>query len=172
MGGGGLTCLFSSGLQNNMQVSSTNMASPHCFPYPGTLPVAHTLSVPLQHTHSLSLRFSLMQVRGTDMASPHGIPVDLLDRLVIIRTQPYTLEEMVQILAIRAQVRCALLHGWWVRERLTLWRRWCRSWPYAHRCAALCFGGWVFNCGGVHHAASVWVGGWVLGCDALCGCGR
>lgn len=27
------------------------------------------------------------QVRGTDMLSPHGIPIDLLDRLVIIRTQ-------------------------------------------------------------------------------------
>jgi RuvB-like protein 1 (pontin 52) len=34
--------------------------------------------------------------------------VDLLDRLVIIRTQPYSLEEMVQILAIRAQVRLLL----------------------------------------------------------------
>lgn len=32
------------------------------------------------------------------------MPVDLLDRLVIIRTLPYTLAEMVQILAIRAQV--------------------------------------------------------------------
>jgi RuvB-like protein 1 (pontin 52) len=42
------------------------------------------------------------------MAAPHGIPVDLLDRLVIIRTLPYTLEEIVQILAIRAQVRA---HG-------------------------------------------------------------
>ena len=39
------------------------------------------------------------------MAGPHGIPVDLLDRLVIIRTLPYTLEESMQILAIRAQVR-------------------------------------------------------------------
>lgn len=38
------------------------------------------------------------------MAAPHGIPVDLLDRLVIIRTLPYTLPEMIQILAIRAQV--------------------------------------------------------------------
>ena len=38
------------------------------------------------------------------MAGPHGIPIDLLDRLVIIRTLPYTLEESVQILAIRAQV--------------------------------------------------------------------
>ena len=39
------------------------------------------------------------------MAGPHGIPIDLLDRLLIIRTLPYTLEESVQILAIRAQAR-------------------------------------------------------------------
>ncbi|GBG65729.1 hypothetical protein CBR_g52323 [Chara braunii] len=43
-------------------------------------------------------------IKGTDLPSPHGIPVDLLDRLVIIRTLPYTPAEMVQILAIRAQV--------------------------------------------------------------------
>jgi DNA helicase TIP49 (TBP-interacting protein) len=35
-------------------------------------------------------------LRGTDISSPHGIPVDLLDRLVIIRTLPYTTAEMVQ----------------------------------------------------------------------------
>ncbi|KAK9834430.1 hypothetical protein WJX74_001589 [Apatococcus lobatus] len=46
----------------------------------------------------------ICQIRGTDMMAPHGVPVDLLDRLVIIRTLPYTLEEIVQILAIRAQV--------------------------------------------------------------------
>lgn len=46
----------------------------------------------------------LCTIRGTDITSPHGVPVDLLDRLVIIRTLPYTLSEMVQILAIRAQV--------------------------------------------------------------------
>eukprot|EP00897_Mesotaenium_endlicherianum_P009214 jgi/Mesen1/8320/ME000457S07517 len=43
-------------------------------------------------------------IRGTDVVSPHGIPVDLLDRLVIIRTLPYTPSEMISILAIRAQV--------------------------------------------------------------------
>ena len=53
-----------------------------------------------------------LQVRGTDQPSPHGVPVDLLDRLVIIRTQPYSLEEMVQILAIRAQVGVAGPGGW------------------------------------------------------------
>ena len=35
--------------------------------------------------------------RGTDMTSPHGIPVDLLDRLVIIRTQTYGPAEMIQV---------------------------------------------------------------------------
>lgn len=41
-------------------------------------------------------------VRGTEVVAPHGVPVDLLDRLMIIRTIPYALEEIVQILAIRA----------------------------------------------------------------------
>jgi RuvB-like protein 1 len=41
-------------------------------------------------------------VRGTDVLSPHGVPVDLLDRMLIIRTLVYTLEEIVQIIAIRA----------------------------------------------------------------------
>ena len=35
--------------------------------------------------------------RGTDVVSPHGVPVDLLDRMLIIRTMPYTLEEIVQV---------------------------------------------------------------------------
>ncbi|CAI5969053.1 unnamed protein product [Closterium sp. NIES-65] len=43
-------------------------------------------------------------IRGTDVLSPHGIPVDLLDRLVIITTLPYTPDEMLKIIAIRAQV--------------------------------------------------------------------
>jgi RuvB-like protein 1 (pontin 52) len=46
----------------------------------------------------------ICEIRGTDIMSPHGVPVDLLDRLVIIRTLPYTPQEMVQIIAIRAQV--------------------------------------------------------------------
>ena len=34
-------------------------------------------------------------IRGTDIVSPHGIPIDLLDRLMIIKTGPYTLAELV-----------------------------------------------------------------------------
>mmetsp|Transcript_25460 Transcript_25460/g.79790 ORF Transcript_25460/g.79790 Transcript_25460/m.79790 type:complete len:456 (+) Transcript_25460:66-1433(+) len=43
-------------------------------------------------------------VRGTEVVAPHGIPVDLLDRLMIIRTMPYALQEIVQILSIRSQI--------------------------------------------------------------------
>ena len=43
------------------------------------------------------------KIRGTDMVSPHGLPLDLLDRLLIIRTRPYTKEEIREILRIRAE---------------------------------------------------------------------
>ncbi|XP_059048254.1 ruvB-like helicase 1 [Achroia grisella] len=43
------------------------------------------------------------QIRGTeDIVSPHGIPLDLLDRLLIIRTLPYNKSELLQILKLRA----------------------------------------------------------------------
>ncbi|KAL5284921.1 RUVBL1 family protein [Megaselia abdita] len=43
-------------------------------------------------------------IRGTeDIVSPHGIPLDLLDRLLIIRTQTYNTNEIEQILKLRAQ---------------------------------------------------------------------
>lgn len=47
--------------------------------------------------------FILLLLRGTEISAPHGIPLDLLDRLMIIRTLPYSQEEMVQIIRIRAQ---------------------------------------------------------------------
>lgn len=43
------------------------------------------------------------KIRGTTIVAPHGIPIDLLDRLLIIRTIPYTVGEIVKILSIRAQ---------------------------------------------------------------------
>jgi len=42
-------------------------------------------------------------IRGTDIRSPHGMPLDLLDRVMIIRTMPYSQSEMVQIIKIRCQ---------------------------------------------------------------------
>eukprot|EP00003_Mantamonas_plastica_P002407 TRINITY_DN1182_c0_g2_i13.p1 TRINITY_DN1182_c0_g2~~TRINITY_DN1182_c0_g2_i13.p1 ORF type:complete len:471 (+),score=154.05 TRINITY_DN1182_c0_g2_i13:35-1414(+) len=46
----------------------------------------------------------LSTIRGTDQISPHGIPVDLLDRLMIIKTYPYGLEDIIKILSIRAEI--------------------------------------------------------------------
>ena len=43
-------------------------------------------------------------VKGTDVIAAHGMPRDLLDRIMIIRTLPYSQEEMMQILRIRAQI--------------------------------------------------------------------
>merc|ERR1719424_2254350 len=42
-------------------------------------------------------------IRGTDYKSPHGIPIDLLDRLLIITTKPYQENEICQILNIRCE---------------------------------------------------------------------
>jgi RuvB-like protein 2 len=43
------------------------------------------------------------RIRGTDYRSPHGLPLDFLDRIVIINTHYYNPEEIKQILSIRAQ---------------------------------------------------------------------
>ena len=43
-------------------------------------------------------------VRGTNIQSSHGMPLDLLDRIIIIRTLPYSQDEMMKILTIRAQI--------------------------------------------------------------------
>lgn len=45
----------------------------------------------------------ITKIRGTDYRSPHGIPIDFLDRLLIISTQPYSEAELRQILDIRAE---------------------------------------------------------------------
>ena len=41
------------------------------------------------------------QIRGTNFRSPHGLPVDLLDRVLIVSTRPYAEAEVRQIISIR-----------------------------------------------------------------------
>ncbi|PVZ97325.1 hypothetical protein BB558_006698 [Smittium angustum] len=43
----------------------------------------------------------IVKIRGTEYMSPHGMPLDLLDRLSIISTGPYSEEEIKEILKIR-----------------------------------------------------------------------
>ncbi len=45
----------------------------------------------------------ITRIRGTDIKSPHGMPLDLLDRLLVITTRKYSADEIRDILLIRAQ---------------------------------------------------------------------
>lgn len=45
----------------------------------------------------------ITKIRGTSYKSPHGIPIDLLDRLLIVSTSPYEEKEIKQILKIRCE---------------------------------------------------------------------
>merc|ERR1739847_154129 len=75
-------------------IDEVHMLDIECFTY---------LNRALESTLSPIIIFAtnrgICTIRGTDIVSPHGMPVDLLDRLVIIRTMPYT----VEVVNIRAQ---------------------------------------------------------------------
>ncbi|QEO22841.1 RuvB-like_helicase_2 [Candidozyma auris] len=51
------------------------------------------------------------QTRGTNYKSPHGVPMDLLDRSIIIHTSNYSADELRTILSIRANEEEAELHA-------------------------------------------------------------
>ncbi|KAG9156398.1 hypothetical protein Leryth_023031 [Lithospermum erythrorhizon] len=80
-------------------IDEVHMLDMECFSY-----MNRALESPLSPIVVFATNRGICNVRGTDMTSPHGIPVDLLDRLVIIRTETYGPAEMLQILAIRAHV--------------------------------------------------------------------
>ncbi|KAK6153347.1 hypothetical protein DH2020_012986 [Rehmannia glutinosa] len=81
------------------EINKVHMLDMECFSY-----LNRALESSLSPIVIFATNRGICNVRGTDMTSPHGIPVDLLDRLVIIRTETYGPAEMIQILAIRAQV--------------------------------------------------------------------
>ncbi len=80
-------------------IDEVHMLDIECFTY---------LNKSLESTLSPIVVFAtnrgVCNIRGTDVLAPHGIPVDLLDRMLIVRTLPYNLEEMMQIVALRAEV--------------------------------------------------------------------
>ncbi|KAH9398825.1 RuvB-like 2 [Tyrophagus putrescentiae] len=58
----------------------------------------------------LATNRGITKIRGTNYKSPHGFPSDFLDRLVIIRTTPYTQNELATILRIRAEEEDVSVH--------------------------------------------------------------
>jgi len=45
----------------------------------------------------------ITRIRGTTYESAHGIPIDLLDRMIIVQTRPYQEKELKEILKIRCE---------------------------------------------------------------------
>ncbi|PPQ82788.1 hypothetical protein CVT26_007931 [Gymnopilus dilepis] len=45
----------------------------------------------------------MARIRGTKFRSPHGLPMDLLDRVLIVSTKPYEVEDVEEIVKIRCQ---------------------------------------------------------------------
>ena len=77
-------------------IDEVHMLDIECFTY-----LNRALESNLAPIVILATNRGICEIRGTEMKSAHGIPVDLLDRLLIIRLLPYSLDEIVQILAIR-----------------------------------------------------------------------
>jgi DNA helicase TIP49 (TBP-interacting protein) len=87
-------------------VAQVHMLDIECFTY-----LNRALESSLAPIVIFATNRGICQIRGTDIRAPHGLPVDLLDRVVIIRALPYNLEEMVHILALRAHVRAFAVHN-------------------------------------------------------------
>merc|ERR1712057_22612 len=79
-------------------IDEVHMLDIECFTY-----LNRALESTLAPMVVLATNRGMCTIRGTEVSAPHGIPVDLLDRVMIIRTMPYTLEETYQILSIRAK---------------------------------------------------------------------
>lgn len=80
-------------------IDEVHMLDIECFTY-----LNKALESSLAPIVILATNRGICTIKGTDIQAPHGIPTDLLDRLMIVRTMTYTVEEMVRILAVRAQV--------------------------------------------------------------------
>ncbi|CCF75413.2 RuvB-like protein 1 (pontin 52) [Babesia microti strain RI] len=79
-------------------IEEAHMLDIECFTY-----LNRALESPLAPIVILATNRGVCTVRGTDSIEPHGLPVDLLDRLLIIKTLPYTIEQIVQVISIRAK---------------------------------------------------------------------
>jgi RuvB-like protein 1 (pontin 52) len=79
-------------------IDEVHMLDMECFTY-----LNRSLESPISPIVVLATNRGVTKIRGTDLMSPHGIPIDFLDRLLIVSTKPYSVSEMRQILAIRAK---------------------------------------------------------------------
>jgi RuvB-like protein 2 len=79
-------------------IDEVHMLDIECFSY-----LNRALESDLAPVLVVATNRGITRIRGTNYKSPHGIPIDLLDRLLIISTTPYTEKEIKQILHIRCE---------------------------------------------------------------------
>ena len=79
-------------------IDEVHMLDIECFSY-----INRALEVDLAPVVIMASNRGHSRIRGTDYRSPHGLPLDFLDRVVIIQTQPYSEAEIGEILDIRAE---------------------------------------------------------------------
>ncbi|KAG8720347.1 RuvB ATP-dependent DNA helicase pontin [Ceratobasidium sp. 394] len=81
-------------------IDEVHMLDIECFTYLNLL-----LESPMAPTVILATNRGTSLVRGTtDVYSAHGVPSDLLDRCLIVKTDPYTRAQVAQVVALRASV--------------------------------------------------------------------
>merc|ERR1712182_75423 len=79
-------------------IDEVHMLDIECFSF-----LNRALEEPTAPVVIMATNRGITKIRGTDYESPHGIPIDLLDRMLIINTDPYTSEDIKKILQIRAE---------------------------------------------------------------------
>lgn len=79
-------------------IDEVHMLDIECFSYLNRALESESAPIVIMATNR-----GMTKIRGTNYFAPHGIPLDLLDRLLIIQTTPYAQKEIQQILEIRCQ---------------------------------------------------------------------
>jgi RuvB-like protein 2 len=79
-------------------IDEVHMLDIECFSFLNRALESETAPIVIMATNR-----GITNIRGTNYKSPHGMPLDLLDRLLIITTKPYSEKEVRQILEIRCE---------------------------------------------------------------------
>ncbi|EPY34587.1 RuvB-like protein 2 [Strigomonas culicis] len=79
-------------------IDEVHMLDIECFSW-----LNRALENPLAPVVIVASNRGISRIRGTQYKAPHGIPIDLLDRMIIITTKPYTQQELGKIIQIRCE---------------------------------------------------------------------
>ncbi|QPG73194.1 RUVB-like protein [Brettanomyces nanus] len=87
-------------------IDEVNMLDIECFTF-----LNKALESEIAPVVILASNRGMTTVRGAEIKSPHGVPPDLIDRLLIVRTLPYNHDESKNIILKRSKVEGLALSG-------------------------------------------------------------